>query len=208
MESMERLAYGAVDMAKYVLDVKPNALFGPVRSGWFTEKLVMEAIRRNLGVSKEEYNPPMFPLKKGKWNYKLVQLPQIYSLQDNESFKARYPKLDKPMIFDSTNTGISPEVYLRMNTDDFCAFGEKVYVNLLGTSNQEKQEHNLGKLMANPRFEFHISRLDDDQIIFDDKNDILGITQKGQMYFRYPDLSEQKKFMEDFRNALDSIKNQ
>jgi hypothetical protein len=81
------------------------------------------------------------------------------------------------MIIDNTNWGISPSCYLAGTSSELTKFGEKVYVNLMASSDKDTQEKSLREkdLDIDKRFEFHFSRIKNWEIPFDDNSRLIGM---------------------------------
>jgi len=183
------IARAAVGMAKYVDEIRPDAILLPLRSGWTTSKFVMEALRNNLGVSTFDYDPPMFPVALNSINkpYTVAkdQLARLEKLREQKEVKEMYQQFEKIMIIDFTNWGISPSNYLSQTLDEITRLGERIYVNFMAGSDREIQEKSLRDegLLEDKRFEFHFSRIKNPEIPFDDNSWLIGI--KHDKFFNY-----------------------
>jgi hypothetical protein len=207
------VARAAVGMAKYVDKIRPDAILLPLRSGWTTSKLVMEALRSNLGVSAFDYDPPMFPVALNFINKPYIvakdQLARLEKLREQKEVKEMYPQFEKIMIIDFTNWGISPSHYLSQTLDEITRFGERIYVNFMASSDREIQERALRDedLLEDKRFEFHFSRIKNAEIPFDDDSWLIGIKHdKSFNYvpFGFP-LKEEKGLSPESFHALKGL---
>ena len=173
------LAKAVLKMAKHVNRVRPDVILLPLRSGYVTGKLVVEALRCNLGVSPVSYDPPVIYTF---MNHRPECDPRI----DLKKLKSMHPDLKKIMIIDSTNQGLSPSLYLEHLTESN-EFG-KIYVNLMGADypviQKEKLERFDGKL------KIRITRLRSKEIPFDDRSNIIGITE----YPEYNDITKRNSY--------------
>jgi hypothetical protein len=185
------VARAVVGMAKYVDKIRPDAILLPLRSGWTTSKLVMEALRSNLGVSVEEYDPPVFPMVLNHLDFDISkqQLARLSNLRNEREFKEIYPKIERAMIIDHTNWCASPSFYLEKTANELAKFGEKVYVNFMAGSDKRCQKNTLkeANLLKDKRFEFHFSHIKEETIPFDDHSALIGIqsVEKSCNYVPY-----------------------
>lgn len=170
------IARASVNMAKYVDKIRPSAIITPMRSGWTTTKIMMEALRSNLGISALDYDPPVFPLI---LNYRNSvpgekQLIRLNSLNQQKEFREFYP-IEKVMLIDHTIHGLSPHVYLGAVKYEITRFGNKVYVNLMASNDEWDQSKYLHEFLIDKRFKFHFNRLKDSWIPFDNKPIMIGL---------------------------------
>jgi hypothetical protein len=204
------VARAAVGMAKYVDKIRPDAILLPLRSGWTTSKLMMEALRSNLGVSAFDYDPPMFPVALNFINKPyIVAKDQLARLEKLREQKEVYPQFEKIMIIDFTNWGVSPSHYLSQTKNEITKLGERIYVNLMASCDSESQEREFRNegLLKDKRFEFHFSRIKNPEIPFDDNSWLIGLkNDKSFNYapFGFP-LEEEKGLSSQTFHALESF---
>lgn len=209
------LAQTTVKMADYVNGVRPDAIIEPLRSGCVTGRLVMEALRSNVKVSVDEYDPPIFPVVLKYYNtddLSTLQLKRLRSLNANSMYRGFYPEIKRIMIIDQTVNGESPLCYLSDNFEEFEKF-DKVYVNLLATNNEETQMKVLSDLIEDDKFEFKFSRIRQHKRIGFDNDQIAGKFYKKRnreqketiSYMPFKDATYSKEFYKEFKGALKSF---
>jgi hypothetical protein len=208
MDRLEELAKAAVEMANYVNDVRPKVIITPLRSGWFTGNLVMEALRCNLGVKTYRYDPPVIPMELNYFgSYQKEKIDKLCSLKSVPEFREFYKDFGKPMLIDCTSSGSSPASYITRNMEELtklAKIGKKVYVNLLATNKKGQQEKYLNGLLENRSFEFRFTRVEGDSIMFDDKDMIMGLQCD---FDPWGDMYDSKNFCKEYKKALNRIKN-
>lgn len=164
--SYSDVARAAVGMAKQVDRIRPDVIIEPLRNGCVTTKIVMEALRNNLGVPIREYDPPIFPVVlnyslEGHGQVSREQLTRLKKTRENDVFKEFYPKMEKLMIMDYTTGGESVSSYLKNTLNEITSFGKEVFINLMATNLKERQRKEMKRrnLLHDRRLKFHFSRV-------------------------------------------------
>lgn len=161
----ENVADVVLDMAKYLNEKRPDTIIIPLRSGYPPGKLVIEALRDNLGVLPSEYDPPLI--------YMLLDFRRHpYAKEHLTKLKKRYPEWKSIMIIDSTNWCSSPFMYLGRASKELKEF-ERVYVNLMASNSKSTKKSRVDVEIK--QFSLNVSRLKCKNIMFDNREDIMGI---------------------------------